>query len=108
MVHNTVAPPEPAWIGDPNNDSTLHVAVDAEVWSQDLKDMIANCLNYYPDDRPTFEDMLEQIEEATKGSFDRSVGMKDGSPALEIQNANMPMFVDEFYPRFSKRPDTEL
>lgn len=105
MVMGRTAPPEPVWTVDPNDDDTLAIRDLGGVWSDEIKDLIALCLRYYLRDRPTFAEMLDLIEEAMAGPVELSRGMMDGSALPAARTANMPLFGEEMYAKWTDRAD---
>ena len=101
MVMNETDPKEPVWTVDPEDDDTLAVQDRAGWWSDALKDLIALCLQYYPNNRPTFAEILDYIEEAMSGPVDLSDGMDNGSAPPAVRMVNMPRFGEEMYAKWS-------
>lgn len=104
LILNATNPPEPIWVGDPDKDGMLDIDDPVGFWSDELKEMISLCLNYDPDNRPTFEELLVYIDEATQAPFDRSLGMRDGIASQAVIDANMPLYGPERYTLFTVRP----
>jgi hypothetical protein len=108
LIQNRCSPDEPIWIVDPDQDPTLNIQDPGGLWSEELKAMIRICLNYFPVDRPTFDDLLDIIDTATRGQADLSLGMKDGSALVGIRAAHMPRFGNESYRIGLVRPEPRV
>jgi hypothetical protein len=105
LVENKNEPPTPAFLGNPTLDRELAIEDKYGLFTHELKDLIALCLNYRPADRPTFEFLLAAIEDATGRVPDLSKGMRDGTaiPVLGI-----PRFGSELYALGFVAPDPIL
>lgn len=89
-------PPEPAWVGDPEEDESLAIKDPNNEWSRDIKGLIELCLNYYPRRRPGFDEMLELVE-AMSGRVDPSHGMMWGEPDETMRGHDGPRFGEDSY-----------
>lgn len=108
LLHKTLKPKEPSWVGNPNNDRTLAINDPNNDWSYQLKDLITLCLQYHPNDRPTFDDILNWIDQAMSGKRDLSDGMMAGDADDAAQARNMPRLEADRYRNGMARPEPRL
>ena len=57
-------PDQPRWLGDGDGNIDIRLDDNAKEYSRRLKSLAQKCTAFDPTDRPTFKDILEQIQRA--------------------------------------------
>ena len=92
MVTLDSQPEEPLWLGRGDMDRTLvplPVAFPANLYSVELRQLIGECLSFFPANRPTFREILTRVDQATGGGgpVDRSLGMRNSTAPYQARLA---------------------
>ena len=91
------SPPQPVWLGDGRNDTTLNLPRPVanprpmNMYSRPLRNLVDSCLAFRPQDRPTFAEILDIIQQETDempGGANRSLGFRSGRTVTAVAAAN--------------------
>lgn len=108
MVMNRAAPDQPLWLSPGDGDGTLFVhnphptdpAYPANNYSTELTDLINRCLEFDPQNRPTFTVMYRYVRRQTghgPGQPNLALGMRRGTATPVQQRAQATLHVQDKY-----------
>ena len=102
LVNRSNDPPEPVWLGNGNIDTSLRVPATfpAYTYSDQLRDLIHDCVQYDPANRPTFRGLLNDIRTHTSedpGARNLASGMRSGRASVWARWANRVEYIEDRY-----------
>lgn len=88
-------PLQPAWLGTGENDGNQTDVANMKNYSDHLTDLVQECIQFHPDKRPSWTEVLERIDQAmNEGTLNLANDLK-AAEAIDVQDEDYLHFVPE-------------